>query len=227
MKKMVICTVFFLVCGAVVFSYDKGALAVNVEAPVTLFVSAIKLKGFPDGGGLGFDGGIQATANYYFFRWLSVNAGLGFGWMTEDYGHDEGNDHFGVTNSALYFSVPFGFRLNARAFVAGAGLIAHFPFNSTSYRGIRNRFYGETTPDDSFAFNPFVSGYIDLGFDLSGRDERTHGFGMLLRLAFAFSEKTGGSDGKIVAYDEYRRVGSLALVFNYSFKVASFPIEGK
>ncbi|MDR1588023.1 MAG: hypothetical protein LBS57_11255 [Treponema sp.] len=156
---------------------------------------------------------------------------LGYG------GYDGVHQSYSSTNSALYFGIPFGLRLNARAFVAGAGIMCYFPFNSSSsldieakemWKGARGNEEDSvefSKTDDTFAFTPFMTWFIDIGFDISGRDRRTRGFGMTARLAFPLTEKMADSDK--LHYEVYRRDVSFSLVLNYSFAVAAFPIGGK
>ncbi|MDR1587267.1 MAG: hypothetical protein LBS57_07420 [Treponema sp.] len=247
MKKLLIFTAVFLMCGALVFSHQKGDLAVNVETPLGFAPGTSEINGVSVGV-IGFEGGISTIANYYFFPWISLNAGLGFGGWIEGLGgsdtrHRVFSHKVDATNSVLYFSVPFGIRMNVRAFVMGGGLICYLPFYAKSeitetveeervlyYSSGGKAVYGrkktsETSmTDDSFAFHPFTRAYIDIGLDWGGRPGRTRGFGMLARLYIPLSERIASSDEFF--YETYVRA-NFSLVFNYSFAAASFPIGGK
>ncbi|MDR2618778.1 MAG: hypothetical protein LBC62_07915 [Treponema sp.] len=126
-------------------------------------------------------------------------------------------------------SVTFdgGIRLNALAFVVGGGLMYYIPFKESSETEI-SKGGGSNVPktkqtDSSFDRLRFMSGYFDLGFDLSGRTGRTHGFGMVIRTTIGFPDKIATS--KQYHYDPYKHL-VFSLVFNYSGAVATFPIGG-
>jgi hypothetical protein len=123
-KRILMVAAVALICYAVAFSHEKGALAINVEVPIGMGAFNIKTKeaaalnNTPESS-YSFDGGLRVTANYYFFPWLSVNAGVGFGGIVDMYtlgNYDELTGAFyTAANTAFYAGagIPFGFRLNA------------------------------------------------------------------------------------------------------------------
>jgi hypothetical protein len=245
MKKFLIFAVFFLICGAVVFSHEKGDLALNFELSGGGGFADITVKGvsaysnFLKEGASNFNGEIRATVNYYFFSWLSVNTGIGFGAVASSYMVTVSDDFnipgfpcFEILNSAPYVGIPVGFKLNLRAFVIGGGLAYYIPFSATSERSAeyydpgQGKTYKESFPDDdSFEYDPFLCGYADIGFDLGGRSGRTRGFGILFRTVFNFSGTIGSSD--VVPYETFKHNTTFQFVLNYSFAVASYPMGGK
>jgi hypothetical protein len=254
MKKLSIFAAFFLICGAVVFSHEKGDLALNFEIPVGGGFADIKpeamsifsgYSSYVQEGSTNFDFGIRATVNYYFFNWLSVNTGVAFGGIASSYLVQLSDDFyipgvssadypvFDIMGMAPYVGIPVGFKLNIRAFVIGGGVAYYIPFSASSEISIEYVYYEsgkrktrkESITDDSFEYDPFLVGYVDIGFDLGGRSGRTRGFGMLLRSSFNFAGTIGSSDK--VPYETFKHNNTFQIVFNYSFAVASFPIGGK
>jgi hypothetical protein len=239
MKKLIVFAVAFLVCGATIFSHEKGALVINIELPLGLTIPQIKLNmpGTQKGSqaSLGIDGGIRATVNYYFLPWISLNAGLAFGGMG-DFAFPVSNITTAYTayvplNGALFFGVPFGLRLNGYAFLLGAGLIAYFPSNSKSTVNVSTINVSGTTESESesytdkgFSYKNFMSAYFDIGYDPSGKEGRKEGLGWLVRLGLSLSDPVVTSDW--INYQAYKHT-TVSLVFNYSFAVAAFPIGGK
>jgi hypothetical protein len=239
MKKLLIFTMAFLVSVAAVFSHEKGALALNIELlPLGLTIPQIKMNvpGAPkeDQLSLGIESGLRATVNYYFFPWISLNAGLAFGGIG-DFALPVSTDvktaytAYVPVNSALSFGIPFGLRLNGQAFVVGAGLIAYFPFSSESEVGVATVSVAgaeaktESRTDKSFSYKNFMGAYFDIGYDGSGKEGRKEGFGFLARLGFSFSDPIATSDW--IDYQAYKHT-TISIVINYSFAVAAFPIGG-
>jgi hypothetical protein len=187
------------------------------------------------------DAGARVTANYYFFDWLSVNTGIGFGIIISDY-RVTPSDDFGTNDYNYYdlmtvapcFSIPIGFRLNARAFVIGGGLAYYIPLNASSegtlhivsYEDGKRKTSESSMTDDTFEYKSFLCAYADIGFDLGGRSGKRGGFGMLFRLGYNIPSGNIGSSS-VVPYDSFEHKVSFTYVLNYSFAVASFPIGGK
>jgi hypothetical protein len=237
MKKFLIFAVFFLVCGAVVFSHEKGDLALNFELFGGGGFSDIKIEGVSTISGitelgLNHDVGMRVTTNYYFFNWLSVNTGIGFGHMGSSYKLVESSSMTSLTDysmesSAFYFGIPLGLKLNLRAFVIGGGLVYYMPFNASSelvYTDPSNLIPETSSTDNSFDYDSFLGWYFDIGFDLGGRSGKTSGIGMLFRIAIN-RDDVGSSS--IVPYTSFKQGITFLYVLNYSFAVASYPMGGK
>jgi hypothetical protein len=230
-----------------VFSHEKGDLALNIElvggigfADIT--VKEVSTKEWLKEAGMSGDAGARVTANYYFFDWLSVNTGIGFGIIMSNYMVTVSDDivttdygYFDIMTVAPCFSIPIGFRFNARAFVIGGGLAYYIPLNASSEMTLHSIYYKNgkkdrteevSSTDDTFEYKSFLCAYADIGFDLGGRSGRKRGFGMLFRFGYNIPSGNIGSSS-VVPYDSFEHKVSFTYVFNYSFPVASFPIGGK
>ena len=216
-----------------VFAHDKGDLMLNIEPQIGIAFPGIELKEksiVKDKMAFGIDYALRGTVHYYFVDFFGVNAGLGIsGFFDYFYAdmrigsgyYDAINFTFNSTFSALYFSIPLGFRFSLKAFAAGAGFTTNIPISGQSKIWLSGIGSGTKEKDDDFKLNPYMGWYIDIGFDLSGRKGRGGGFGMVGRLNGSFSNK-------IITHPDYDRFRhfSISVVFQPAIQLASLPIGG-
>lgn len=228
----------FVVVGGGLFAHDKGDLMLHIEPQIGLVIpnTVIKYRGVDladyfdtDPGRLGFEWALRGTVHYYFVDFFGVNAGMGFGGHILTYNLLKDGDSFVNTLVGTYFNIPFGFRFSFSAFAFGAGLTANLPLaSSSSFSEKIGGGKSNDTDDDYFEFNPYMSWYVDIGFDLSGIKDRKGGFGMMFRLGGSLSDKIGDSD-KNKSSIEYTSLGvfSVSIVFSPAIELANLPIGGK
>jgi hypothetical protein len=246
--KRVLLAACILVLGTGLFAYDAGDIHINIEGQLGVNVPFIEYTGTylgsmftvnnrniePDVSSVGFDGGLRTLFNYHFVPFFSANAGIGFGGFINSYNETYSSGNISMeleTNSgAFYLVVPFGVRLNAKAFVFGVGLAGYFPLTSSDGGGSgtasspTQNITITVREEPSFKVKPFLGWYADIGFDLAGRANGRHGFGMVFRIGSSFSDK--------IATDAYSVTKQyfhfpIALVFNYNVRVAGAPIGGR
>lgn len=149
---------------------------------------------------------------------------------------------------ASYITIPLGFRLSLKAFTFGVGATANIPlhpqaigkfyYESKEYRKSDGKegFAGDVT----FDLYPHFGWYADIGFDLSGRKEKKHGFGILWRLSGTFTEEIAEPSAKEFKKDGFDQTSldrafdinrsynfrffSSSLILKFSFEMANLPI---
>jgi hypothetical protein len=151
---------------------------------------------------------------------------------------------------APYVTVPLGLRLSISAFSMGAGATINIPVHTRieleDEEGITidggyydrdvvrkgNSYYGvadETTTIRHRMETLFNMGwYADIGFDLSGRQGKKHGFGTLIRLAGSFGDsftmnpplKEHGNGPRFLFQNSFF---SISLIFQAAIELANVP----
>ena len=133
---------------------------------------------------------------------------------------------------ASYLNIPFGFRFSLSSFVLGAGAVGNIPvFSSGRYE---NKYHDEWGHIDesiavTFEFKPYMSWYVDIGFDTSGRKKETSGFGVLLRASGSFVDEIAVPSSPLFkTYSPYKlNFFSVSIIFQTALQLASLPIGGK
>ena len=179
------------------YAHDRGDLMLNIEPFYGFSFPNIEIKdslGNPIFDGysntftdkFGMDIGLNTTVHYYFIDYFGVNLGFGLKlFMTIwDSNYVKDSEKVSVTSvsAGYYATVPVGVRFSYNGFALGLGVITNIPLIDTGsvYITSDNYWYNSTTED--YRFNTHVNWYTDIGFDLSGRKDRTGGFGLLTRL---------------------------------------------
>jgi len=167
------------------------------------------------------------TVHYYFANFFGINAGLGLTGLfikaTADFYQQYTNIKYSsdITFYGVYFSIPVGFRFSFSVFTVGAGLMGNIPLGSGGQRAVYNGNKARTLEDKNFQMDPYMSWYLDLGFDLSGRRNRQGGFGMMLRLHTPLDEQIASSSTTGYKYSRFYYVG-LSLVFQAGIELKNF-----
>ncbi len=152
----------------------------------------------------GIDFAIGHTAHCYFTDFFGISTGWGIStWFI----FSEQQSFTGI-----YFTVPVGFRFSSSAFVFGGGITANIPIDE----------YEFSPPKVSGIFN--MGWYIDIGFDLSGRENRRNGFGLQYRLHGSFSDFSRPSKSN----SNYKASPYIAIsaVFQINFQIAGISFRG-
>ncbi|GHT52750.1 hypothetical protein FACS1894106_2130 [Spirochaetia bacterium] len=222
-----------MVMGNLLFAHEKGEVFLRPEVQFGLEIPNIHLENeHPKGDyvSLGLDWGARVTAGYYFFKWLGAEAGLGFGGFHDRNSYKLRNSTAALTETwdydAGYFIIPVGVRLNRERFAAGVGLTAHIPvffnFSGVSRDAAVKPVAITDINDDNFRIQPFLGGYIDIGYDWAADSEaKKGGFGIYLRTQFPFDTNIGAGDNGFTAFQH----AGLSVIVSYCFPLAQFPIK--
>jgi hypothetical protein len=130
-----------------------------------------------------------------------------------------------------YFTIPVGFRFSINAFSIGAGAMGNIPVGSSggySYEYVTtvNGYRSTQTKTIDFTFKPYMSWYADLGFDMSGKKDKTGGFGMFARVSGPFVNEVAVPSSPV--FDPYKfRFISVSLMFQAAIQLANVPIRDK
>jgi hypothetical protein len=229
-KPFFLVIIFVAVMGNSLFAHERGDIFISPQAGAGLEIPNIHLENeYPKGDyvSLGVDWGARVTAGYYFLTWLGVETGIGFGGFYDRNNYNS-RDTAALTEThdynAGYLIIPVGFRVNRGHFAAGAGLTGHIPvfFN---FSGVSRQQAADKPTiitdieDDSFRIHSFLGGYIDIGYDWAGLEDKRSGFGAYVRAQFPFDKNIGESDTGFTAFQH----AGLSLIVSYCFAVARFP----
>ena len=209
-----------------VFAHEKGDITINPEFQSGLVFPVI-IPDFGamgtsgnDAGSVGFDYAGKVTINYFFKSDFSANIGLGVGGLMAFSGYDYDNAGTEVKVNNTYriswVSIPFGIRHNIETFVVGGGFEVHIPFDS--FHEQKSDLGNTVSNDAAFKARPFLGWYLDLGLDLAGRENKSSGFGMALRVGSSFSDIAGNT-----AAQQFVNFGcaNVSLLLNYMVKAGS------
>jgi hypothetical protein len=254
-----------LVLAAALYAHDKGDLMLTIEPQAGIAFPALQLL-FENYMVPGIDFSLRATVDYYFTDSLALNVGLGYGgnyhWFVKD-GFKEihivglyfsvlywpliglvitdimNNTEMRGSYFASYITVPIGLRFAPGAFTMGAGATVNIPVYGFGEYERRAAFSDENNETVTFKLLPYAGWYADIGFDLSGRKKKKHGFGVLFRLEGSFKNEIAEPSSLYfknphIEVDSPLGIGkykfnfvSASLVIRASFELANLPIAGK
>ena len=258
-RMSVLLALIVILAAGNVFAHDKGDLMLDIEPQIGLafpYVPLIFQKDMFPGTDVGLRGTVHYYFTDFFsintglgygfnYHWFLTDSYKGLasdnpefylvpviGWFTAvldifgamaHYGDALTKNHF----FASYMNIPIGFRFSLSSFVLGAGTVANIPVLSSG------RYESKSDEDKpvaiTFEFNPYMSWYVDIGFDTSGRKKETSGFGVLLRASGSFADEIAvPSSSLFKTYSPYKlNFFSVSLVFQTALQLASLPIGGK
>ena len=236
MKKIIIIALFLILTAGNAFSHDEGDLMLFIEPQIGFAMPEIGVKlqsgphykKSPDSYSFGFEYALKANIHYYISEVFGVNLGVGVSGFVamltakyvDTYGYSSSDLY---TFSGIYYTIPFGIRLSLDAFAAGAGLTYNIPFPvGSSAMG----FAFDTFDDSNFKLINYLGWYGDIGFDLSGRQNRRGGFGMSLRVGGSFKDPIAKNSTQGISYNPFRQF-TVSMVFQPSIQLASLPASGK
>ncbi len=228
MRRVSLFVLFVLLAVGTIFAHDKGDLMLNIEPQIGYAFPIIEAEVFNIPGkdylSAGFDFGLMSTVHYYFTDYIGVNTGFGVsGFLSYFSVENKAYEDYNMSAffATLYFTIPVGVRFSHKALAIGAGVTANFPISgsSSSIVFFDNNGEIESEIDKNFKLKTNIGWYADVGFDLSGINNRKGGFGMLGRFSGSFNN-IAQTDLPYFEYDPFRYF-AFSIVFQIGIELTN------